>query len=326
VAYFLHGLDWDALGQAISAARVLPLAGFVFVTLAVYGIRAWRWGDLLAPILRVRYADLLSATMAGFASSLVIPRVGEVLRPWFISRHYAVSISAGFATIIIERLVDVIAVLLMLALYLLILGHPAEQGRAIIDGLKLAGILCTAAAVLVLAFLLALHTNADRLLPRLERLLSRGPSWLAQRAAGLLRAFTDGLVVLRAPGAHLALIGGQSLVVWLVTALGYHLVHLAFGIELPFHATFLLIAFLIVGEAIPTPGMVGGFHAFYLLALAEVYGIDRATSAAAAIAAHALANLPVLIIGLPLIGRYGLRIGRIAEVAAERDPLKLPRG
>ena len=63
---------------------------------------------------------------------------------------------------------------------------------------------------------------------------------------------------------------------------------------LPFHATFLLIAFLVVGVAIPTPGMVGGFHAFYLLALSEVFGVPRATAAAAAVAAHALSNLPIL--------------------------------
>ena len=43
---------------------------------------------------------------------------------------------------------------------------------------------------------------------------------------------------------------------------------------LPFHATFLIIAFLTVGVAIPTPGMVGGFHAFFILALAEVFGVS----------------------------------------------------
>ena len=47
-----------------------------------------------------------------------------------------------------------------------------------------------------------------------------------------------------------------------------------------------------MGVAIPTPGMVGGFHAFYLIALNEVFGIDKTTAAAAGIAAHALTNLP----------------------------------
>jgi hypothetical protein len=117
-------------------------------------------------------------------------------------------------------------------------------------------------------------------------------------------------------------IAAQSLVVWLLIALGFHLNHVAFGIDLPFHATFLLIAFLVVGVAIPTPGMVGGFHAFYLIALNEVYGVDRATAAAAGIAAHALGNLPVLVLGLALLGREGLSLARVAEVTRDEQTLQ----
>ena len=84
--------------------------------------------------------------------------------------------------------------------------------------------------------------------------------------------------MLRAPLPHLAGIGAQSLVLWLLIALGFHLNNVAFGIDLPFHATFLLIAFLVVGVAIPTPGMVGGFHAFYLIALSRGVRGHRASA------------------------------------------------
>jgi hypothetical protein len=60
--------------------------------------------------------------------------------------------------------------------------------------------------------------------------------------------------------------------------------------------------------------MVGGFHAFYLLALHEVFGVDKATAAAAGLTAHAFTNLPVLVLGLALLGREGLSLGRVAEV------------
>ena len=113
----------------------------------------------------------------------------------------------------------------------------------------------------------------------------------------------------------------ESLVVWLLIALGFHLNHQAFGIDLPFHATFLLIAFLVVGVAIPTPGMVGGFHAFYLIALSQVFAVDRTTAAAAGIAAHALTNLPILVFGLALLGREGLSLGRLATVTREERKL-----
>jgi hypothetical protein len=323
LALFFRGIDWGALGRALATARPLPLLGLALTTVLVYAARAWRWGDLLAPLGRVGYPDLFSATMVGFASGLLVPRAGELLRPWLVSRRHPIPTSAGFATIILERLVDLITVLVLFAAYLFVLPAPAAQreGR-LMDLLKLGGAATGLVALGVLAFLLALHANADRVVGAVERLLARAPRWLAEPLSRVLHAFSAGLAVLRAPVAHLARIGAQSLVVWLLIALGFHLNHIAFGIDLPFHATFLLIAFLVVGVAIPTPGMVGGFHAFYLIALNEVYGVDRATAAAAGIAAHALSNLPVLVLGLALLGREGLSLARVAEVTRDEEKLQ----
>jgi hypothetical protein len=260
--------------------------------------------------------------MVGFASGLLVPRAGELLRPWLVSRRYPISTSAGFATIILERLVDLITVLALFALYLFVLPAPAVQveGR-LTDLIKLGGAGAGVGALVVLFFLLALHSNAERVVGAVERLLARTPRWVAEPLGRILQSFSEGLAVLRAPFPHLAKIAAQSLAIWLLIALGFHLNHQAFGIDLPFHATFLLIAFLVVGVAIPTPGMVGGFHAFYLIALSQVFGIDKTTAAAAGIAAHALTNLPILVFGLALLGREGLSLGRVAAVTREEQKL-----
>jgi hypothetical protein len=286
----------------------------VLVTVLVYVARALRFGDLLLPLGRVRFVDLVSATMVGFAAALLIPRAGELLRPWLVSRRYPIPTSAGFATIILERLFDLIMVLVLFALYLFVLPRPAQEiPSRLMELVTLGGAVAFVAALAAFGFLLALHANAERVISAVERLLARAPRWLAEPSARLLRSFSSGLAVLRAPLPQLAKIALQTLAIWLLIALGFQLNHAAFGIELPFHATFLLIAFLVVGVAIPTPGMVGGFHAFYLLTLAEVYGVPRATAAAAGVAAHALSNLPILIAGLVLLGREGLSLGAVAR-------------
>lgn len=322
LVFFFRGMDWSALGTALREARLLPLMGLVVVTLGVYAARAWRWGDLLLPLGRVPYPDLFSATMVGFASGLLIPRAGELLRPWLISRRHPIATSAGFATIILERLLDLITVLLLFAVYLFVLPAPAAQieGR-LTELVKLGGAMTAGVALAVLVFLLALHANAERVIGTLEKLLTRAPRWLAEPCSKILRAFSSGLAVLRAPFPLLARIGLESLAVWLLIALGFHLNHMAFGIQLPFHANFLLMAFLVVGVAIPTPGMVGGFHAFYLLALSDVFGVPRATAAAAAVAAHALSNLPVLVLGLVLLGREGLSLSKVAGMSRQEQEL-----
>ncbi len=315
LALFFRGMDWGGLGRALVGARWLPLLGVVVVTVVLYAIRAWRWGALLAPLGKVGIADLFSATMVGFASGLLVPRAGEILRPWLISRRHPIPTSAGFATIILERLIDLVTVLVLFALYLFVLPAPAAQTEGpLMDALKVGGAFTGLAALGILAFLLALHANADRVVGLIERFTARAPRWIREPISRMLRSFSEGLAVLRAPLSHLALVAAQSFAIWLLIALGFYLNHVAFAIELPYHATFLLIVFLVVGVAIPTPGTVGGFHAFYLLCLSQVFGVAREPAAAAGIAAHALSNLPILVLGLALLGREGLSLGRMASV------------
>ncbi len=319
--WFFRGMDFEALGRSLADARPGYLLGLVGVTVLVYFLRAWRWGYLLSPLARVPLADLFSATMVGFGSGMLVPRAGEIVRPYLVSRRHAISVSAGFATIVLERVVDLLTVLFFLGLYLYVLPAPAAQTRgSLLALLKYSGLVVGAGALVLVLVLLAFHVHADRALAFCDRLLASLPAWLRTPLAGVLRSFSQGLAVLQAPAAHLLAIVAQSVLVWLLIDLGFHWTHRAFGIDLPFHATFLLVAFLTVGVAIPTPGMVGGFHAFYLLALTEAFGVDPGPAAAAGLAAHALSTLPVIVLGLAFLGREGVSLGRVAQMSDASSP------
>jgi hypothetical protein len=60
--------------------------------------------------------------------------------------------------------------------------------------------------------------------------------------------------------------------------------------------------------------MVGGFHAFFVWAMTEAFGVARDTSLAAGLVAHALSNLPVLLLGLVFLGQEGLTLGKVAAM------------
>lgn len=319
--FFLRGMDWSQLRAAFAHANLLCLAAVALTTVVAYLVRAWRWGSLYRPLARVPYYDLLSATNIGFMSALLVPRSGEVLRPYLISRRHAVGTSAGFAIIIIERLIDLITVLLLFAAYLYVLPMPPEQQRgALLDRMKAAGAMAGLGALAGLVVLIAFHVLGDKAFAVADRVLAWLPERLARPFKELLRSFHAGLGVLTAPVGLLLLIAFQSLLLWLSIALSFYWNNLAFGVHLPLHASFLLLAFLTVGVAIPTPGGVGGFHAFYLLAMTQAFGVAHETAAAAGIAAHALGNLPVLILGLVFLGREGLTMGRVAELAGKENP------
>jgi uncharacterized membrane protein YbhN (UPF0104 family) len=150
-----------------------------------------------------------------------------------------------------------------------------------LDVLKKSGLGAGALAVTILIVLTIFHIYAERAVALAERVLARVPAKIGRPLLHLLGSFAQGLAVLKAPGSHLLIVGAQSLVLWLGIALSFYFNNLAFGITLPFHSTFLLIAFLTVGVAIPTPGSVGGFHAFYLFCLNGAFGVPQETAAAA---------------------------------------------
>src|SRR5262245_16489120 len=85
-------------------------------------IRAWRWQYLLEPLGQTTFANAFRATAVGFAASSILPaRAGELIRPYFLARQArrsnadGMSATGAFATIILERLLDVVTVLVLLA-------------------------------------------------------------------------------------------------------------------------------------------------------------------------------------------------------------------
>lgn len=320
LVFFLRGVEWRVLAAAFAAADKLEVFLVLVATLVMYVFRAWRWGYLLAPLARVPFRRLLSVTVVGFMSGLLVPRAGEILRPYLVGRRHGVKTSAAFASIILERLFDLITVIMLFGLYLYVLPMPPQQTRGPLLGLLRAsgaavGLLALAVAVMLAMF----HAHAESAMALIDRCLSFLPGRLARPISEAARAFSEGLAVLQAPLSHLFAIAGQSVATWLTIALGIYFNNRAFGLDLPFHTTFLIIGFLTVGVAVPTPGMVGGFHLAYQLALSECFGVDKGTAAAAGIASHALSNLPVLLLGLACLPGEGLTLGKVAEIAGEDE-------
>jgi len=320
LAFFFKGVDRETLAGAFREARPGPLVLVVLASILTFAIRAWRWGRLLKPVVEVRFWRLFSVTYVAFMAALVVPRAGEVVRPYLIARDHKLPFAAAFASIILERLVDLMTVLLMFGAYLYLLPVPDAQATGPWMGvLKLGGALFGAGSLALGALLLAFYVHSERTLRWLQGLLGRLPARLAEASGRALAGFAAGLGVLKASPRQLGVIAAQSLLLWQVIALTVHFSYRAFDVSLPYHASFLVIAFLTVGVAVPTPGMVGGFHEAYRLALTQVFGVAAGVAVAGGITMHFLTQLPVLVIGLALLGREGLTLGKVAQMS-DRSP------
>jgi uncharacterized membrane protein YbhN (UPF0104 family) len=94
---------------------------------------------------------------------------------------------------------------------------------------------------------------------------------------------------------------------------------------MPFAGSFLVVGYLTVGVAAPTPGAVGGFHKMYQLALTQFFGADETVAGAAAIVLHLLSFVPVTLLGLLFMWQDGLSLGRLKGIRAEAGSAEAPK-
>ncbi len=305
---FFRNVDVGELWGALSRAHLWLIGLAVLVTIQTYVLRAWRWQALLLPLGRARFRTAFRTTVIGFAATFLLPgRVGEVLRPYLLARREGFKVPSTLATIVVERLLDLAAVLLLFACALPFLG--IDVGRDV----EWAGGIAAVAAVAGLATLFVCAGHPERL-GRLAGWVTRWlPPRIAEVADHLVRTFAEGLAVMRQPGA-LVLAACWSIPLWLSIALGIWVTSAAFDLTFSYLGSFLVMMFLVVGVAAPTPGGVGSFHYFYLLAVTRFFGADAATAAAAALVLHAVSFVPVTILGLTFMSQDGLSLGRLKSL------------
>src|SRR5579862_8150786 len=163
LALFLHNVDLRRVGSEIVRARPQWLVLSLLTMILNLVIRAWRWQFLLAPLGRPTFANSFRATAVGFAATSVLPaRAGEVIRPYFLARserhHSGMSATGAFATIILERVLDTITVLVLLASFVFVFGREHNVSNPVaFTAVKWAGSLAglAAAGSLVVMFFLA---------------------------------------------------------------------------------------------------------------------------------------------------------------------------
>src|SRR6476620_1365954 len=176
LAFFFRKADPAAVWAETRRADPLLLVLATVLTALTYTIRALRWQSLLAPIGPTRYVVAFETTVIGFAANSLIPgRVGEVLRPYLLARRESLNATSAFATIILERVLDLATVLVLFAVFVFgaastaISGDPAQLALVKFGGAIAAG---SAVAGLVVLFALAGHPERlGRAALRVERVL-----------------------------------------------------------------------------------------------------------------------------------------------------------
>ena len=304
---FFRGANLGEIKKSLLDAKPAPIFWSLVATMATYLIRAIRWQGLLLPLGRAGLANCFRATVIGFMVNFLAPgRIGEIARPYLLARREGFSASGALATILLERVLDLVTVVFFVAFWLLA-GPKRARSEEIVSSLELGGVLGLGFAAVALAsmFLFARYPAPSTAVARwFFRVL---PRRLEVRAASFLETFRSGLGVL-VQGSGLMKAFLMSVVLWLAICLSFWLSARALGVDFGFGDTFLVIGFLTVGVAVPTPGAIGGYHYMCSLALTTLFGVATSPAAAVALVAHAISFLPVTILGILLFVKAGLTV------------------
>lgn len=314
LAVFLRNADLGQVWVSVTKARADFLVLAVLMTCATFVIRAERWQYLLSPLGPTRFWTVFRATVIGFAASAVLPaRAGEVIRPYFLARREGLSATAAFATIIVERILDLVAVLLLMAAFLIWFDPgPASRDSNAFEAVRFGGLVMTPVAIGTLAVMFVMAGHPERLHAWVLKAEAILPARIAGIIARFAQTFAEGFGVVRSPGRLVAAMA-WSIVLWIAIASGIWAVSVAFGVAMPFTGAWLMLAPLVVGVAVPTPGGVGGFHEAYRFGATSFFGAEENTAIGAAIVLHAISVGPVIVAGLIFIVQDGLKLGGMAR-------------
>lgn len=319
--WFGRKLDWIEVRRALSHANIYLLVLAAFIISLAYLFRACRWGALLKPLVPSRLADLFAATTVGFGAVFLAGRTGEIVRPVVLPmRDPRVRPSASFVTIMVERLYDIVALVLMFAVNLLWF-KPSNALIADFDRVRIAGVVLLAGAVIAVACLAWFRKKSDTVIEKLTRLFSRWrfiPTRLSALMLKLLQQLAQALRVL-VNFRELAETIGWTALVWLSITIANLLVIRAFGLNFGISETVFVLGWSMAGSVVPTPGgAAGAFHAATAAGFLFL-GVERDTAAAVSIVMHVVDFGPALLFGFFYFIRGDLNLTKLRSlVSAEK--------
>jgi glycosyltransferase 2 family protein len=294
--------SWMLLG-------VLAYLGFILV-------RGWRWLVILrASAPGATLGDATAVTGIGFAVNSVSPfKLGELLRIGAIAPRAGIGVGEASATVVVERVLDVLA-LLVIAVVAAAISGAGSNSFGLWSGVFVISAMSLAIGV-VASLMVAYPTSTLAVIDRIARRLpARVGRFVDRFAESVLRGFAS----LRSPG-RLAFAGLLSLLVWLCIVAGLIAFVRALTPQLSLPTLVLACTIFVISQAISiTPGSVGTYEGFFVVVLSTFGAKPAALVTAIAVLSH-VGNIGALLLAGAL-GALWLRLSRPALPVRLERPL-----
>jgi uncharacterized protein (TIRG00374 family) len=286
----------DELGAALRRLHVGWLLVAVAISLLIMVFRTGRWQLELRPLEQVPFGRLWVVTAVAYMAINLLPaRLGEVVRPWLLSRRSSVSIANVVGNLVVEKTMDAVVILLYIVVGLATIENLPAWVRT---GARVPAV---GAALMVIVVLLLYWRGEAFVDRRVLRFLPERFGGAVKRVTG---AIVAGMRVLPNPRLVLAVFL-LSVTLWFLPILSSYVMMRAFDLQLPFSAAVVVFIFIGFGTALPNvPGMIGPYQYACILAL-DLFHVPHADALAYGLVLNAVQFLSIIAQGLiawPLAG------------------------
>jgi hypothetical protein len=304
----LRDVDLRETANALHRVNVLMLGAAVASYVLSAAAKAIRWKLLLAARKAPFFGRVFSVMSVGVMVNAFLPaRLGEFARAYLMGEAEADSKVYVLGTIAVEKVADLLFLLLSLMLLLSRMALP-EWLAGSARGMALTLAILVPCFVLLAwqsNFILRMVEQASHFVPSAKR------EWLVLQIHYGLAS----LDVVRRPRLLTGLFG-WSLIVWILSALTNYLVFLALKLALPVWASLLLLVVLQVGTAVPSsPGRIGVFQYLAILTL-SIFAVNKDVALGYSIVLYLVVYVPIALIGGYCLWREKITWQKLTEAAA----------
>lgn len=301
----VSGVDFADARDALADSDLRWLVPASAVLAFALWLRVVRWWVLFEPSSRPPLRAVGHAAFVGYFFNNILPaRAGEAARIIALHGKAGTPRAETIGTVVIERVFDLLALLL-----LLFVSYPLLPEISWLKAAALFGLAVVAAAATLVYVLVRYEERAVRwLLSPLRRLPGAG---VGERVEFAAVNATRGLLALRDP--RVALRGmALTIVSWAALGASFWILTLAFDLGLPLVAGMLVVVAINLSLVLPSsPAALGVFEAATVVAL-RAFDVPQAEALSYAVVLHLLNFVPFIAIGLVLLGP-GLRRGARAR-------------
>ncbi len=285
----IYNIDFVKLWKTVKQMNVgwLLLSG-VFIFAAIY-MRALLWYQLLKKCCPPHIWNFFRIIFIGYFGNFVFPlKLGEVIRAWLLSKTENIPTSTAIGTVVLERGMDLIA---MLIFFILLMCFIPFENWLKLSGLILAGVGMGFFVVVILNYRYGGHV-LDFIEKPLQKLPGNIGHWLHRQ----IDKFLDGLKLIKSPQQFFQAFG-CSLLSWVAWILVIHCCIKAAGLDLPMFAAVFVIVVLNFGLMIPSsPGGLGVFEFMVILALAK-FGVAKEVALGIGFVTHMMQYIIIILMG-----------------------------